>query len=97
MEDLDKHAMTFTSFETARVHIKTKGPVGILTMESRNTCVRDGLPGQMHAQQVVVFVKFGRDARCQDYTFSVDEQSELTNATNAVAKRKSEHFGSGNN
>ena len=84
--------MTFTSFETARVQLKTKGPVGILTMESRNTFIRDGLPGQMHAQPVVVFVKLGRDARITH--FSVDEQCELTNA---VAKRKSEHFGRGNN
>jgi len=61
-------------------------------MESRKTFVRDGLPGQMHAQPVVVFVKLGRDARITH--FSVDEQCELTNA---VAKRKSEHFGRGNN
>ncbi len=61
LDDLKKHAMTLTSFETAQVRIKAKGPVGVLTTETRNIFLRDGQEAKTHAQQVIVFFKTGKE------------------------------------
>lgn len=57
LEDLEAHSMRFTSFEVIEPLIRTKGPVGILLAEVRNTWIRAGKEGMMHARQIGIFSK----------------------------------------
>jgi ketosteroid isomerase-like protein len=59
LDDLKKNGVIFTGFEERNLWIKTLGPVGVLTTESRSSFLRNGQEGKMHAQQVMVFFKAG--------------------------------------
>jgi ketosteroid isomerase-like protein len=61
LDDLKRSGMIFPRFEGKNLRIKTLGPVGVLTIESRSSSLRDGQKAEMHAQQVMVFFRSGKD------------------------------------
>ena len=61
LDDLKKSGMILTCFEERNPGIKTLGPVGVLTTESRSSSLRNGQESKMHAQQVMVFFKVGKE------------------------------------
>lgn len=58
LNDLKRHSMVLSSFEMTPNSLKTKGAIGILSVEAKSAFVRDGQKQRMtHARQVVIFVK----------------------------------------
>jgi hypothetical protein len=61
LDDLKKSGAILTYFEDSKLWIKTLGPVGVLTTESRSSFFRNGQESKMHAQQVMIFFKAGNE------------------------------------
>jgi ketosteroid isomerase-like protein len=61
LDDLKKSGMIFPRFEGKNLRIKTLGPVGVLTTESLSSSLRNGQESKMHAQQMMVFFKAGKE------------------------------------
>jgi ketosteroid isomerase-like protein len=60
LSDLKEHSMVLSSYETTPVSLKTKGTVGILTIEAKSTFLRDGRrQAKTHSLQTIIFVKTG--------------------------------------
>ncbi len=57
LADLSHHSMRFTSFDVNDILIRTKGSVGILTVDVRSTAVRDGIEIKTHGRQVAILSK----------------------------------------
>jgi len=57
LADLRQHSIRFTSFDVNDVLIRTKGSVGILTLDLRSTVLRGGVEIETHARQLAILSK----------------------------------------
>ena len=59
LDDLKMHSMSFLSIELENEKIRIRGPVGILTGDSKITSVRDGKESKTAFRLVAVYSKRG--------------------------------------
>jgi ketosteroid isomerase-like protein len=60
LNDLKKHSIVLSSYESTPISLKTMGAVGILTTEAKSAFNRDGRrQAKTHTLQIVIFVKTG--------------------------------------